>query len=210
MEYLVREGFREAAQEFQSETGIDPGLDQSVMDSQIKIREAVEEGNVQSAIETINDLDSGILDANTDLFFHLQLQQLLEYIRQGDIDGALKYAQAELAARGEENIKFLNELEQGLALFAYEDPKKSPFSGLLDNSQRLRVISEVNSAILGTQGREGESRLSMLMKLVLWAQESLEKKNINFPKLENVSDGKLNYSSSSSTQQQQPQQPMQQ
>lgn len=195
MEYLVREGFRETAQQFQSETGIDPGLDQSIMDSQIKIRQAIENGNVQSAVESINDLNSEILDTNTDLFFHLQLQQLLEYIRQGDIDGALTYAQAELAARGEENSKFLNELEQGLALFAYEDPKKSPFAGLLDHSQRLRVISEVNAAILGTQGREGESRLSMLMKLVLWAQDILEKKNIPFPKLSNISEGKLDHPS---------------
>ena len=202
MQYLVREGFRETAQEFQKETNIDPGLDQGVMDSQIKIRQAIESGNVQTALEAVNDLDPSILDANTELFFHLQLQQLLEYVRQGDIEGALSYAQGELAARGEENTKFLNELEEALALFAYEDPKKSPFSALLDHSQRLRVVSEVNSAILDSQGQAGESSLSILMKLVLWSQEKLEKKNVTFPQLKNISEGKLTIPSQ--------QQPMQQ
>ena len=205
MEYLVREGFREAAQKFQQETGINPGLEPSVMESQIKIRHAIESGDVQTAVESVNDLDPDILDNNAQLFFHLQLQQLLEYIRRGDLEGALAYAQGELAARGDENPKFLGELEEALALLAYDEPSKCPFSGLLQHSQRLRVVSEINSAILGTQGKEGGSQLSMLMKLVLWAQQQLEKKNVAFPKLNSVSDGTL---TSSSTQQQE--QPMQQ
>ena len=48
MEYLVKEGFKEAALEFQKETGIDPGLDGSLMDQQISIRKAVEAGDVSS------------------------------------------------------------------------------------------------------------------------------------------------------------------
>ena len=194
MEYLVREGFREAAQQFHQETGINPGLDPSVMDSQIRIRQAIESGNVQTAMEAVNDLDPEILDNNSELFFHLQLQQLLEFIRQGDLEEALSYAQGELAARGEEESKFLGELEEALALLAYDDPGKCPFSNLLQHSQRLRVVSEVNSAILGTQGREGVSRLSMLMKLVLWCQNQLEKKNVRFPKLNKISDGTLTIS----------------
>ncbi len=190
----MREGFKESAQLFQQDTGVDPGIDQSVMDSQIQIRQAIECGNVQTAVESVNDLDPGILDNNTGLFFHLQLQQLLEYIRQGNIEGALSYAQGELSARGEENPAFLNELEEALALLAYDDPKKSPFSDLLNHSQRLRVVSEVNSAILGTQGREGESRLSMLMKLVVWSQDQLDKRNILYPKLVKISDGNLVHS----------------
>ena len=44
----------------------------------------------------------------------------------GDIDAALSYAQQELSARGEENPEFLQELEQALALLAYDDPSNSP------------------------------------------------------------------------------------
>ena len=187
----MREGFRDAALEFQKETNIDPGLETSVMDCQIKIRKAIEAGDVQTVVETVNDLDSDILDINAQLFFHLQLQQLLEHIRHGDIDGALVYAQNELAARGEENPEFLNELEEALSLLAYDDSSKSPFGCLLQNSQRLKIISELNSAILTNKGLENGSRLSMLMKLVLWAQTQLDKKNIVYPKLTRITNGTL-------------------
>ena len=193
MDYLVREGFKEAALSFQKETGIQSGLDDSLMESQIQIRSAIETGEVQKAVETLNDLDLVILDTNPDLFFHLQLQQLLEYIRQGNVDEALTYAQSELSARGEENSKFLEELESALALLAYDDPTKSPFASLLQHSQRLKVVSELNSAILSNQGKEEVSRLSVLMKLVLWAQSNLEKKGANFPKLTSICSSTLTH-----------------
>ena len=189
MEYLVKEGFKEAALEFQKETGIDPGLDGSVMDQQISIRKAVEAGDVSSAVETVNELDPEILDTSAQLFFHLQLQQLLEHIKVGDIDAALSYAQQELSARGEENPEFLQELEQALALLAYDDPSNSPFSTLLEHSQRLKVVSELNTAILASQHKDGSTQLCNAMKLVVWCQQQLEKRNIAFPKLNNVTDG---------------------
>jgi hypothetical protein len=197
MEYLIREGFREAAIEFQKETGISADIDQAVIDSQIDIRQSVEKGDIQKAIETTNDLDSSILDTNPELFFHLQLQQLLEYIREGNVEQALIFAQNELSARGEENSKFLDEIESSLALLAYEDPSTSPFHGLLQHSQRLKVVSELNSAILNNQGEEESSRLSVLMKLVLWAQNQLDKKNITYPKLTDITSGQISYPESS-------------
>ena len=112
-------------------------------------------------------------------------------LRQGDIDKVLEFAQSELSARGEENPEFLEELEQSLALLAFEDPSTSPYSDLLKSSQRLKLVSELNSALLASQDRETTSRLSLLMKLVLWTQEQLQKKGLSFPKLTNVASGKL-------------------
>ena len=48
-----------------------------------------------------------ILDTNASLFFALQQQRLIEYIRQGDIGEALEFATEELAPRGEENVLIL-------------------------------------------------------------------------------------------------------
>lgn len=45
-----------------------------------------------------------ILDTNPKLYFHLQQQRLIEYIRQGRISEALEFAQDELAPLGEENV----------------------------------------------------------------------------------------------------------
>ena len=191
MEYLVKEGFKDAVLSFQSESGIDPGVNMDMLDDQIKIRAAVEEGSIQDAVELVNDVDPEILDTNPKLFFHLQQQQLLEYIRQGDIEKVLEYAQKELSARGEENPEFLEELEQCLSLLAFDNTSTSPYSELLEHSQRLKVVSELNSAVLASQDQDSESKLGMLMKLVHWTQDQLSKKGIKFPKLKNIASCEL-------------------
>lgn len=118
---------------------------------------------------------------------------------QGDIEKVLEFAQSELSARGEENPEFLEELEQSLALLAFEDPTTSPYADLLKTSQRLKLVSELNSALLASQDQETTSRLSVLMKLVLWAQDQLQKKGLTFPKLTNIASGKLETSTDSAT-----------
>jgi hypothetical protein len=42
------------------------------------IRNAIQEGNIGRSIELINDFDPDILDTNPELYFSLQLQQLIE------------------------------------------------------------------------------------------------------------------------------------
>jgi hypothetical protein len=42
------------------------------------IRNAIQEGNITQSIELINNFDSDILDSNPELYFSLQLQQLIE------------------------------------------------------------------------------------------------------------------------------------
>lgn len=191
MEYLVKEGFKDAVLAFQSETGIEPGFNMGIMDDQIKIRESVEAGRIQSAMELVNKVDPEILDTNSKLYFHLQQQQLLELIKKGDMEEVLEYASKELSARGEENPEFLEELEQTLSLLAFADISTSPFTELLQPAQKLKVVSELNAALLASQDQEAVSKLGTLMKLVLWAQGQLEKKAIEFPKLKNIADGKL-------------------
>lgn len=191
MEYLVKEGFKDAVLAFQKESGIDPGVDMKILDEQIKIREAVGSGSIQDAVELVNDVDPEILDTNPKLFFHLQQQQLLEYIRQGNVEKVLDYAQKELSARGEENPEFLEELEQTLSLLAFDNTSASPFSELLEHSQRLKVMSEVNAAVLASQDQSSESKLGLLMKLVVWTQDELTKSGHKFPKLTDFTSCKL-------------------
>lgn len=68
-----------------------------------------------------------------------QQQHLIELIREGNVEGALEYAQTHLAERGEENPEILSELERTLALLAFEEPEKSPFGDLLHLCQRQKV-----------------------------------------------------------------------
>lgn len=45
-----------------------------------------------------------ILEMNGDLCFELQRQQLIEMIRKGDVEGAVRFAQEDLAPRAEDNV----------------------------------------------------------------------------------------------------------
>ena len=49
---------------------------------------------------------------------------------------------------------FLEELEQTVALLAFDDAFNSPLRDLLDISQRVKTAAEINAAILTSQSHE--------------------------------------------------------
>ena len=57
------------------------------------IREALEAGDVSTAIEQVNKLDPAVLAGDTRLYFHLRRQQLIELIRAEAIEDAIAFAQ---------------------------------------------------------------------------------------------------------------------
>eukprot|EP00252_Welwitschia_mirabilis_P004390 TRINITY_DN14749_c0_g1_i1.p1 TRINITY_DN14749_c0_g1~~TRINITY_DN14749_c0_g1_i1.p1 ORF type:complete len:246 (+),score=64.06 TRINITY_DN14749_c0_g1_i1:148-885(+) len=176
MNFLVTEGYVEAAERFRMESGTEPEIDLATITDRMAVRRAVQSGNVQDAIEKVNDLNPEILDTNPQLFFHLQQQRLIELIRNGKVEEALEFAQEELAPRGEENHAFLEELERTVALLAFEDISNCPLGDLLDVSQRLKTASEVNAAILTSQSHEKDPKLPSLLKMLVWAQKQLDEK----------------------------------
>lgn len=115
------------------------------------------------------------MDTNPALYFRLQQQKLIEYIRQGRIAEALQFAQEELAPRGQENPEFLSELENTMALLAFESSKSAPesISSLLSPNQRMKTAGEVNAAILESFSQGKESKLVALLKLLCWGESML-------------------------------------
>ncbi|XP_041366622.1 glucose-induced degradation protein 8 homolog [Gigantopelta aegis] len=188
MNYLVTEGFKEAAEKFRLESGIQPPVDLDELDDRIRIREAIQNGHIQDAIGMVNNLYPELLDNDRYLYFRLQQQKLIELIREKNIELALEYAQSHLAERVEENPEVLSELERTLALLAFEEPETSPFGELLHPSQRQKVASELNAAILEV---DSTPRLANLLKLLLWAQEELEKKKVKYPKMTDIAKGTI-------------------
>lgn len=176
MNFLVTEGYVEAAERFHIESGTEPEIDLATITDRMAVRRAVQSGNVQDAIEKVNDLNPEILDTNPQLFFHLQQQRLIELIRNEKVEEALEFAQEELAPRGEENHTFLEELERTVALLAFKDVSSCPLGELLDISQRLKTASEVNAAILTSQSHEKDPKLPSLLKMLIWAQKQLDEK----------------------------------
>uniref|UniRef100_A0A8C6MCH8 GID complex subunit 8 homolog n=1 Tax=Nothobranchius furzeri TaxID=105023 RepID=A0A8C6MCH8_NOTFU len=141
MNYLVTEGFKEAAEKFRMESGIEPSVDLDSLDERIKIREMILKGQIQEAIALINSLHPELLDTNRYLYFHLQQQHLIELIRLRETESALEFAQTQLAEQGEESRECLTEMERTLALLAFDNPEDSPFGDLLNMMQRQKVAS---------------------------------------------------------------------
>lgn len=193
MDYLVTEGFKEAAEKFKVESGIDIELPLSSLDERLVIREAIQNGRIQEAIALINKLNPEILDNNRHLYFHLLQQHTIELIREGRVGDALMYAQTHLAEKGIENTSVLPEIESTLALLAFDSPEQSPYGDLLLPSQRQKVASEVNAALLSLDAScsSSDSQLSGLFKLLLWAQDELSNKKTRYPKMTNIVTGTL-------------------
>ncbi|WWC60679.1 uncharacterized protein I303_103255 [Kwoniella dejecticola CBS 10117] len=120
-DYLLIEGYSEAAVEFARETGLPADVDHEKVQERMEIRQAVEDGRVEEAVRRVNELDPEILDTNPPLLFHLHLLRLIELIRSDQIDLALQFATTELAPRGAQNPEFLVELERTMALLAFPD-----------------------------------------------------------------------------------------
>ncbi|KAL4655344.1 hypothetical protein GN956_G5183 [Arapaima gigas] len=191
MNYLVTEGFKEAAEKFRMESGIEPSVDLDSLDERIKIREMILKGQIQEAIALINSLHPELLDSNRYLYFHLQQQHLIELIRLRETEAALEFAQTQLAEQGEESRECLTEMERTLALLAFDNPEDSPFGDLLNMMQRQKVWSEVNQAVLDYENRESTPKLAKLLKLLLWAQNELDQKKVKYPKMTDLSKGTI-------------------
>lgn len=131
----------------------------------------------------------------------------IAFNRCGNIEGALTFAQTQMSEAGESNPEVLSELERTLALLAFEKPLESPFSDLLQQSHRqkvgfclhisdvtdddiclcLQVASELNAAILKMENAEDTSpRIINMLKLILWAQSELDKRNISYSKMNDL------------------------
>lgn len=195
MDYLITEGFKEAAEKFRKEAGIPPSGDKnsdlSSMDNRIKIRDCIQAGRISEATAMVHQLHPELLDDDRYLFFHLQQQQLIELIRESRVEDAIRFASEQLAERGEEDPAVLEELERTLALLAFEDPHQSPFSDLLSHSHRQKVASELNAAILKAEHAEHtQPRLATVLKLLLWAQGELDKKGIRYNRMTDLATGR--------------------
>ncbi|KAM7348886.1 GID complex subunit 8 homolog protein Houki [Cochliomyia hominivorax] len=187
MNYLVTEGFKEAAEKFQIEAGLEPSVELNSLDDRILIREAVQNGRIQEATHLVNQLHPELLDNDRYLFFHLQQLQLIELIRVGKIEDALTFAQNKLSEAGEDIPEVLSELERTLALLAFEKPQDSPFSYLLEQSHRQKIASELNAAILKCEhSADSTPKIMFLLKLIMWAQSKLDANEVNYPKMKDL------------------------
>lgn len=176
MDYLITNGYPAAAKKFAVEANIQLRADEAIQE-RVEIRTAIHSGNIQLAIEKINELNPEILDGEASLHFALLRLQLIELIRtcistpNGDISPALDFAQSQLAPRATTKPDFLTDLERTLALLIFPSDNLSPtLASLLDPGLRKEIATRVNEAILVEECAQKEARLRNLVKLRVFAE----------------------------------------
>lgn len=197
-----------------SKVGADITPTQAVFKSardRMDIKSLIYWGEIQQAIERINDIDPYFLDTYKDLHFELLRLELVELIRAcnfpntlaagnsamvdvqpGDIGPALEFATNHLARRAITAGKpeFLAELERTMALLCFPPKERLPpeLAYLLDADLRKRVADQVNTLLLEKQGIPGESKLANLMRLWTWSEKMMEQANIEVPVFDKLGD----------------------
>ncbi|TKX21892.1 sugar transporter-like protein 24 [Elsinoe australis] len=192
MDYLINEGYPSAAAKFAKEANIQPSVDSDAIQQRVDIRNAIHAGDVQLAIERINELNPQILDTNPELHFSLLRLQLIELIRAtvtapgipstAAFTPALEFATAQLAPRAPTSPAFLQDLERTMALLIFPPEKLTPqLKALLDPSLRQAVATSVNEAILASQGERREARIRNLVRLRTWAERKARGSKLDIP-----------------------------
>ncbi|KAJ1936603.1 hypothetical protein EC988_008147 [Linderina pennispora] len=184
MNYLIIEGYKDAAEKFSEESGLQTQVDLGSIEERMQIRYAVQSGDIRLAIERVNDLNPDLLETDARLYFRLQQQHLIELIRQGRATEALEFAQEELAPHGAEHPELLRELERTMALLAF-DRQDSPVAELLEFGQRQRTANELNAALLAAHSQPREPKLPALLQLLAWTQAQLDDK-ARYPRINSV------------------------
>ncbi|KAK5998115.1 Protein GID8-like protein [Cladobotryum mycophilum] len=187
LDYLTMEGYPNAAAKFSKEANLQPQQDTTAIRARQQIQNCIHSGNIQTAIETLNELDPEILDGDKALHFSLLRLQLVELIRScnaagGDISPALKFATEQLGPRASTSPKFLQDLEQTMALLLFPPENLQPqLAALLDPDLRRDAADKVNRAILERQSTRREAAIRHLVKMRAWAESAAREKGASLP-----------------------------
>lgn len=62
MNYLVIEGYKDAAEQFSLESGVSPSLDLESIQERMEIRHAIQSGDIDTAIGLVNDVNPEVMN----------------------------------------------------------------------------------------------------------------------------------------------------
>ncbi|KAF5455843.1 hypothetical protein F2P56_025378 [Juglans regia] len=148
LSYLVHNCFNETVESFITSTGMKQPADYlEGMEKRKRIFHFALEGNALKAIELTNQLAHDLLEKKEDLHFDLLSIHFGELVRSRKCTEALEFAMTKLAPFGKVQ-KYIEKLEDFMALLAYEEPDKSPTFHLLSLDYRQQVADSLNRAIL--------------------------------------------------------------
>jgi glucose-induced degradation protein 8 len=100
----------------------------------------------------------------------------------GDITPALTFATTQLGPRAPTDPKFLEDLEQTMALLIFPHTDLNPpLAALLHPDLRRAVARDVNQAILKHQSERREAAIRKLVKMRAWAENTARENSKSIP-----------------------------
>ncbi|XP_039131499.1 glucose-induced degradation protein 8-B homolog isoform X6 [Dioscorea cayenensis subsp. rotundata] len=148
LSYLVHNCFKETAEAFISCTGMNQPANYLVdMDLRKSIFIFAMEGNALKAMELTEHLTPNLLEEENDLRFDLLSLHFVDLLSSRKFTEALEFAQTKLAPFGK-SPKYMQKLEDFMALLAYDEPDCSPMFHLMRSDYRQTIADNLNQAIL--------------------------------------------------------------
>ncbi|KNA12080.1 hypothetical protein SOVF_128870 [Spinacia oleracea] len=174
LSYLVHNCFKDTVESFVGCTGIKPQANclEDIDRRKRIIKFALEDSSLK-AIELTEELAPGLLEQSTDLHFDLLSLRFVELVCLRKCTEALVFAQEKLTPFGKVQ-KYVNKLEDFMALLAYEEPEKSPMFHLVSLDYRQDVADKLNRAILAHTKQPSYSSLERLIQ-----QTSVVRQHLN-------------------------------
>ncbi|KAL2892778.1 Glucose-induced degradation protein 8-like protein [Bienertia sinuspersici] len=177
LSYLVHNCFKETVESFVDCTGMKQPADcLEDIDRRKRIIKFALEGSVLKAIELTEQLAPDLLGENNDLHFDLLSLHFVELVCSRKCTEALEFAQKKLTPFGKEP-KYVEKLEDFVALLAYEEPEKSPMFHLLSLDYRQDVTDKLNRAILAHAKQPSYSSLEKLIQQATVVRQQLNQEN---------------------------------
>ncbi|KAJ0244968.1 Uncharacterized protein HA466_0184780 [Hirschfeldia incana] len=177
MSYLLHNCFDETADSLASSAGIkQPEVDRDDMETRKQIIRLVMEKKALKAIKVTEQIGQGLLEKNKDLHFDLLCLHFVELICAAKCKEALEFAQTKLAPFG--NVqKYVEKLQDIMALLAYEEPEKSPMFHLVSSEYRQQVADHLNRALLEHGNHPSYTPMERLLQQVTVARQYLTEEN---------------------------------
>uniref|UniRef100_A0A0E0N372 Jacalin-type lectin domain-containing protein n=1 Tax=Oryza rufipogon TaxID=4529 RepID=A0A0E0N372_ORYRU len=174
LSYLMHNCFKETAETFLSSTGLELPVDYTVdVDKRKAIFSFVLEGNALKAIDLTEELAPNLLENDMDLHFDLLSLHFIELVRSRKCTEALEFGQKKLTPFGKVP-KYVEKLEDFMALLAYEEPEKSPMFHLLSPEYRQNVADSLNRAVLAHANRPAYSSLERVIQQATVVRQYLQ------------------------------------
>ncbi|RYP91327.1 hypothetical protein DL770_002561 [Monosporascus sp. CRB-9-2] len=177
LDYLTVAGYPNAAARFCTEANLNPQQDNEVIEVRQRIQKSIHQGDIEAAIQTLNDLDPSILDENGSLHFALLRLQLVELIRKctanpgGDITPALEFATTMLGPRASQDTQFLEDLEKTMTLLVFPHDSLDPtLAALLQPDLRREVADQVNKVVLEHQCHHHDAAIRKFLMTRVWSE----------------------------------------